>query len=101
MITVAIIMLLSASGMVARAASDRMIHGLVRDSLSNEPVPFAAIYVVGTDGGVLADDNGRFTVTVPRWPAILRVSVMGYTSRSVSVTPYSSTTPLSDFCPKG
>lgn len=87
--------------MVTKAAPDRMIHGLVCDSISHTPVPFAAIYVSGTDGGVLADDNGRFSVTVPRWPATLRVSVMGYTPRNVTITPYNSANAVIGLLPEG
>ncbi|MDE6491115.1 MAG: carboxypeptidase-like regulatory domain-containing protein, partial [Muribaculaceae bacterium] len=96
------LLLLAAASMVTSAASvSTTIPGLVRDSLSNSPVPFAAIYVVGTDGGVLADDNGRFAITARKWPATLRVSVMGYSAKTVIVTPSDAPNIVIDLIPEG
>lgn len=72
-------------------ADEVTVRGLVVDSLTQAPVPYAAIFVEGSDNGALADGDGRFTVEAPRWPARLKVTVMGYESKSANVTRYDAT----------
>lgn len=64
---------------VSSAARDINISGVVRDSLTREPVPFATVMLLGSDRGVLTDDDGRYSITSPSasWDSI-RVSAMGY-----------------------
>ena len=39
------------------------ITGIVRDSVSLEPIPYAAIFFKGSDKGLLANENGEFNMT--------------------------------------
>ena len=39
------------------------VTGVVRDSLTREPIPFATVMLRGTDRGTLTDDNGRYSIT--------------------------------------
>lgn len=67
----------------AAHAQTRFIKGIVIDSLSRESIPYTALFVNGTGGGVLADGDGRFTLAVPSTPDTLRVSVMGYSIKKI------------------
>ncbi len=62
------------------------IEGLVRDSISHEPIPYAAIFLKGTNHGVLADEDGEFSISTTALNAQLSISSMGYRSKTVDVT---------------
>lgn len=61
------------------------LQGEVRDSISGESVPFAAIKIPGTPGGKLADGKGKFKITSSRPISSLDISAMGYTTKNISV----------------
>lgn len=63
-----------------------VVSGVVIDSVSREPVPYAAVYIVGTDGGVLADEKGRFDFSTSRRTGGVSVTSMGYRKKSARVT---------------
>ncbi len=54
------------------------ISGTVRDSVSLEPVPYAAIYLKGSNTGTMTDENGTFVLNSAQLPATLRISSMGF-----------------------
>lgn len=57
----------------------------VVDSLSGEPVPYAAVMLVDGQGGLLADDHGRALVFVNSdKDAPVQVQAMGYTTKIVT-----------------
>ena len=59
------------------------VTGIVRDSLTREPVPFATIFLPGTDRGTLTDDNGRYSITTAlKWDSI-QASAMGYDTKTL------------------
>lgn len=60
------------------------VIGVVKDSISHAPVPYAAIFLKGTQRGALADENGRFEINTLNPFSAIDVSVMGYTPKSVS-----------------
>jgi TonB-linked SusC/RagA family outer membrane protein len=62
----------------------RQISGRVTNDL-NSPVPLATVLVKGTETGVSADENGRFSITIPASTAVLIISAAGYTSQEVAV----------------
>ena len=39
------------------------ITGVIKDSISNEPIEFAAVYINGTTIGTTSDLNGRFNLS--------------------------------------
>jgi len=80
-----IMMLMSA--VVARAQEPTVytLQGLVRDSVSHEVVPYAAVKIVGTPGGVLTDGKGRFKINASSPIRILEVSTMGYQTKRIKV----------------
>lgn len=89
----------SPSGTVAPAATT--VRGVVRDSVSREPIPYAAIFLQGTERGVLADENGRFeVVTAQSSPAVAVIS-MGYGKKVVPIRSGRVNTLTVDMVPVG
>ena len=66
------------------------VSGVVTDSLSHEPVPFATVMLKGTDRGVLTDDSGNYSVTTALPFDSVLVSAIGYATKSVAVRPNGS-----------
>jgi hypothetical protein len=64
-------------------AQTGIIKGKVSDKVSNEPIPFANILVLGTDFGATTDDNGLYEITGLS-PGLysLRISFVGYEDAS-------------------
>ncbi len=59
------------------------VTGVVRDSLTREPIPFATVMLRGTDRGTLTDDDGRYSITTAiRWDSI-QASTMGYDTKTL------------------
>ncbi len=81
----AFVVLVSVFG--ASAQTLNTLQGLVRDSVSHEPVSFAVVKVIGTPRGVLADDKGRFTINTYRSIDTVEVSSMGYETKKLYVKP--------------
>ena len=73
-------------------AATGSLTGTVRDSLKNEPVPYATVVVLPITGdkpitGVAADDAGKFALTkLAAGPYRLRVSYVGYATQTRNVT---------------
>lgn len=61
------------------------INGLVRDSITREAIPFAAIYLKGSDRGIMADENGKFSITTAVNFINVEISSMGYRTKNVFV----------------
>ncbi len=62
------------------------VKGTVTDSISGEPLPYASILLQGTGVGCVTDDNGNFTLTLPKKSGTLKVSFMGYTTKGITVS---------------
>ncbi len=79
------LVLLLFAGMAISASAARKMMVEVLDSVSGEPVPFTAIYVVGTTQGIMADDKGMASmmITLPR--VELEFSAMGYSKKKEMV----------------
>lgn len=68
-------------------AQSRDVTGIVRDSLNNETLPNALVYLVGLSFRTLTDEFGRFTlVSVPEGAHTLRVEYLGYRTGDVEFT---------------
>lgn len=59
------------------------VRGVVRDSLSREPIPFASVLLKGTDRGVLTDEKGRYSITSALPFDSVMASSLGYSTRTV------------------
>lgn len=60
-----------------------VVRGVVRDSITRNPVPFASVALTGTSKGVLTDEYGRYTIvsSVPFDSVV--ASALGYSTRGV------------------
>lgn len=70
---------------VFSAGRNVTVRGVVRDSLTREPIPFASVLLKGTDRGVLTDDKGRYTVVTALPFDSVMGSSLGYTTKTVPV----------------
>lgn len=68
-----------------RTIPSTTINGYVRDSLTKEALPFVAIYLKGSDRGIMTDENGKFTITTAVNFINLEISTMGYRTKNVFV----------------
>ncbi|MCW3463520.1 SusC/RagA family TonB-linked outer membrane protein [Chitinophaga nivalis] len=59
-------------------AQERIIKGIVTDSLTQQPLIGVSIQVAGTAKGTATDVNGAFTINVPPGKALLKFSYIGY-----------------------
>jgi hypothetical protein len=64
--------------------SQNQIQGIVIDSKTRNPLPFASI-VTNTGFGVLTDVDGKFHIQTKKPFNLVKVSYIGYTSEEISV----------------
>jgi iron complex outermembrane receptor protein len=50
----------------AAVNAQNIIKGTITDEYTNEPLPFATVYIACDDNGILADANGKFSVAVSK-----------------------------------
>ncbi len=68
----------------------KSLSGIVLDSVSGEPVPYASVMLKSAGWGKLTDDNGRFIISSPATGDSLIVSAMGYSKEVLPVSKWSS-----------
>ncbi len=62
------------------------IDGQIRDSNTNEPLPYANVVLVGTSLGAASDINGNYMIlNVPQGTYVLRSTFIGYETEDVSI----------------
>ncbi len=66
-------------------SGDYLVRGIVRDSLTMEGLPYAAVTAMGSARGTVSDARGIWELTVPADADTLTVSVQGYGRRLVPV----------------
>lgn len=59
------------------------ISGTIRDEVTNEPVPFAAIVEKGQSNGTVTDLDGKFSFQVKSLPVTLSISLIGYKPKAI------------------
>ncbi len=64
-------------------AQTTFLAGTVTDSITHEPIPYVALFLTGTNSGGLTDDNGRFQLRSSSRADSLKLSVMGYRTKSI------------------
>lgn len=62
----------------ATAADTYFVRGIVRDSITDEVLPFASVVAMGSNRGGVSDAQGIFELSVPVGTKALQVSCMGY-----------------------
>jgi hypothetical protein len=55
-----------------------VLSGNIKDSLSNEAMPSATIFVKELNNGTYADENGNFSISLPEGNYTLQISYLGY-----------------------
>ncbi|MBL0130374.1 MAG: carboxypeptidase-like regulatory domain-containing protein [Chitinophagaceae bacterium] len=64
---------------LAATGQVKIIHGMARDSHSEEPIPFASVSFKHTTIGKLTDSSGSFSFNLNNWPSdTLEISCVGY-----------------------
>ena len=63
------------------AAQRKVLTGYVKDSHTDEPVPFASVYFAKTQRGRLTDSSGHFEFAFNEWPKdSIVISYVGYSN---------------------
>lgn len=73
---------------MCRAEGTTSVKITVIDSISSEPVPYAAIFLKGTGVGVLTDERGTAELGLKPSDNVIEISVLGYTRKLVSIPDY-------------
>lgn len=59
------------------------VYGKVYDAITNQPIPFANVIVIGTNNGAATDEEGYFKITgLPVNTYQVRASVVGFNSQT-------------------
>lgn len=66
-------------------AQTTTVYGIVKDSLTNEPVPFATVHFDGTTIGGYTGDDGSFRISNAQNKTNVIVSLMGYRTVKFSI----------------
>lgn len=70
-------------GCLAARGGDYLVQGIVRDSVTDEPLGRASVRVDGESRATVADDRGLFEIAVSDGSRYLTVGCMGYRSKRV------------------
>jgi hypothetical protein len=62
------------------------IHGVVRDSVSDEKLAYATVMLEGANVGTRTDAKGNFFIETDRQITQIKVTYVGYTPRVVAIT---------------
>ncbi len=64
--------------------AQQVVTGTVADSTGNR-LPSVSVLIPGKSAGTLTDDNGKFSITVPKGTTQLTFSLVGYKEQSVAI----------------
>ena len=62
-----------------------VIHGIVTDQSTNLPLPYTNIYIQDSFSGTTSNSEGDFSLKIPRIPATLVVSYIGYETQKIRI----------------
>lgn len=71
-------MLLAGTTVTLASTVSAKVEGVVIDSITGQPVPYAAVFLHGSDRGAIANDDGHFSITTERPYRAIGVTAMGY-----------------------
>lgn len=63
--------------------SSAQIPGVVKDSISGEPIPYVNIWIADSDKGISSDENGNYSLAGTFENALLVFSAIGYQTKKV------------------
>lgn len=64
-----------------------VVKGLVRDSITGEPLPYVSVLLKGTTIGTTTDMDGGFYLTTSSKSREVEVSYLGYVTKNLNVAP--------------
>ena len=64
-----------------------VVKGVVRDSITGEPLPYVSVLLKGTTIGTTTDMDGGFYLTTSSKAREVEVSYLGYVTKSLQVSP--------------
>lgn len=70
---------------VQAAADDYFLRGIVRDSITDDPLPGVYVALSSSSRGTMSDKDGIFELTVPSTAKSLTVRCLGYESKVVQI----------------
>lgn len=83
-----LVIFLIIGGISAHAATPVVFQGLVSDSITKRPIPFAKVYIPSLDLGTIADMEGKFQLESDLPEQItVRISASDYISKTIEVFP--------------
>ncbi|MDR1096895.1 MAG: DUF5686 and carboxypeptidase regulatory-like domain-containing protein [Tannerella sp.] len=62
------------------------VEGYVKDSITNEALPYVTVALCGTTGGTATDENGYFSIKTASDSMTLSISYIGYETNLVTFT---------------
>ncbi len=72
---------------VASITASAQLSGIVRDSLTNEPLPYASVSYEGKGVGSISDVNGAYRITTRKGWNQVTFTAVGYTKKTVNFLP--------------
>lgn len=69
------------------AQSYTSASGIVKDSITGEPIPFVSVYFDGSTIGAMTDDNGAFTLQNNQGYTRLAAASLGYDTKYIDLKP--------------
>lgn len=79
------ILLFYAISICSYAETTYLYKGVIKDSIADEPIPYASIYVIGTKTGVVASVNGQFSFHSKSKQVEVRLQAVGYANKVVKL----------------
>ncbi len=64
-----------------------IVHGIVTDSLTHEPLSYISVYLKGTTEGGMTNAKGAFSFRTSRTEGMLTISAVGYNNYSRMIRP--------------
>lgn len=72
---------------LSHAQSFTSASGIVKDSITGEPLPFVSVYFDGSTIGAMTDDNGTFTLQNNQGYTKLAAASLGYDTKFIDLKP--------------
>ena len=72
---------------LSHAQSFTSASGIVKDSITGEPLPFVSVYFDGSTIGAMTDDNGTFTLQNNQGYTKLAAASLGYDTKIIDLNP--------------
>ena len=67
------------------ALGSTVIHGIIKDTETSQPLPYANIYIKNTYIGTISNPDGHYQLEIPRIPVEIIVSYIGYETRTILI----------------